>query len=112
MSNIHFNLQSLLEAIDKIADYSHTFENADDFYHDSKSFDASMMQFVVIGEIVIRLDDDYKQSHSTIPWQKVKDFRNIIAHDYFGIDADEIWSIIQNYLLPLRENIKVLLDAC
>ena len=112
MSNIYFNLQSLLEAIDKIDDYSHAFENADDFYHDSKSFDASMMQFVVIGEIVTRLDEDYKTTHRTIPWQKVKDFRNIIAHDYFGIDADEIWSIIQNHLLPLRNRIQLLLEEC
>ncbi len=110
MSNTHFNLQSLLEAIDKIDDYSNTFKNADDFYHDSKSFDASMMQFVVIGEIVTRLDENYKQTHSTIPWQKVKDFRNIIAHDYFGIDADEIWSIIQHHLLPLRKSIQVLIE--
>jgi len=112
MSNIHFNLQSLLEAIDKIDTYSQTFTNADDFYHDSKSFDASMMQFVVIGEIVSRLDENYKQTHSIIPWQKVKDFRNIIAHDYFGIDADEIWSIIQNHLIPLRASIKTLLEEC
>jgi uncharacterized protein with HEPN domain len=112
MSNTHFNLQSLLEAIDKIDTYSQTFTNADDFYHDSKSFDASMMQFVVIGEIVTRLDVNYKQTHSTIPWQKVKDFRNIIAHDYFGIDADEIWSIIQNHLIPLRASIKALLEEC
>jgi uncharacterized protein with HEPN domain len=110
MTHTSFNLRSLLEAIDKIDEYSCTFMNADDFYHDSKSFDASMMQFVVIGEIVSRLDSEYKLSHSVIPWQKVKDFRNIIAHDYFGIDADEIWSIIQNHLLPLRENIQSLLD--
>ena len=112
MSNIQFNLQSLLDAIEKIDTYSHTFLDADDFYHDCKSFDATMMQFVVIGEIVARLDDNYKQTHNTIPWQKVKDFRNIIAHDYFGIDADEIWSIIQNHLLPLRDNIQVLLEKC
>jgi uncharacterized protein with HEPN domain len=36
---------------------------------------------------------------------KIKDFRNIIAHDYFGIDADEIWDIIQNKLLPLKNDI-------
>ncbi|CAA6823549.1 MAG: Unknown protein [uncultured Sulfurovum sp.] len=112
MSNTHFNLQSLLEAIDKIDIYSQTFKTADDFHHDSKSFDASMMQFVVIGEIVTRLDEGYKQTHSTIPWQKVKNFRNIIAHDYFGIDADEIWSIIQNHLIPLRTDIKALLEEC
>jgi uncharacterized protein with HEPN domain len=69
-----------------------------------------MMQFVVIGEIISRLDENFKTSHSEIPWQKIKDFRNIIAHDYFGIDADEIWDIINNKLLPLKSDIKKLIE--
>ena len=109
MSNkIKFELLSLIEAIEKIELYSYEFSDADDFYHDQKSFDASMMQFVVIGEAVNRLDDNYKQHHSEIPWQSIKDFRNIIAHNYFGIDADEIWDIIENKLLPLKAKISLL----
>ncbi|MDD2651962.1 MAG: DUF86 domain-containing protein [Sulfurimonas sp.] len=70
---------------------------------------ALMLQFIVIGEIIFRLDEKFKISHSEIPWQKIKDFRNIIAHDYFGIDADEIWDIINNKLLPLKNDINGLL---
>jgi len=103
MSNIKFDLLAILEALQKIEEYSKDFLDADSFYHDQKSFDASMMQFVVIGEVITRLDDSFKKSHSRIPWQKIKDFRNIIAHDYFGIDADEIRDIIQTKLLPLKK---------
>ena len=110
MSKIQFNLEELLISIQKIETYSADFQNGDDFYHDSKSFDACMMQFVVIGEIISRLDMTYKATHPQIPWQKIKDFRNIIAHDYFGIDADEIWDIINHKLLPLRSDIKSLLE--
>ena len=105
---IKFELLALLEAIEKIELYSHDFSNADDFYHDQKSFDASMMQFVVIGEAINRLDEKYKAQHNEIPWQKIKDFRNIIAHNYFGIDADEIWDIIKIKILPLKEKIAIL----
>jgi len=101
---IEFNLHTFLEAIDKIETYSSDFDNGENFYHDAKSFDASMMQFVVIGEIISRLDEEYKITHSNIPWQKIKDFRNIIAHDYFGIDADEIWSIITLHLIPIKKD--------
>jgi len=112
MSNkIKFDLLSLVEAIDKIELYSKEFCDADSFYHDQKSFDASMMQFVVIGEVISRLDENFKNQHSNIPWQKIKDFRNIIAHDYFGIDADEIWDIIQSKLLPLKDDIQVLVEG-
>lgn len=108
--NTLVNLKMLMEAIEKIENYSSGFNCGDDFYHDSKSFDATMMQFVVIGEVVLRLDDDYKTAHSNIPWQKIKDFRNIIAHDYFGIDADEIWEIIQTKLIPLKSDISKLIQ--
>ncbi|MDF1883963.1 DUF86 domain-containing protein [Sulfurimonas sp. SAG-AH-194-C21] len=109
-NNTRFELLSLLESIDKIKLYSQDFSNADDFYHDQKSFDASMMQFVVIGEVISRLDESFKEEHAEIPWQKIKDFRNIIAHDYFGIDADEIWDIIHGKLLPLNNQIEKLID--
>jgi len=108
--NITFNLHALIESIEKIELYSQDFDDANEFYHDQKSFDASMMQFVVIGEIISRLDEEFKTSHTEIPWQNIKDFRNIIAHDYFGIDADEIWDIINNKILPLKNDINGLLE--
>lgn len=107
--NLRFNLMALIESLEKIQIYSKDFDNADSFYHDQKSFDASMMQFFVIGEVISRLDENFKNTHTHISWQKIKDFRNIIAHDYFGIDADEIWDIIQNKLLPLKEDLQKLL---
>ena len=109
-SKIEFNLRSFVEAIEKIEIYSSDFNNGEDFYHDAKSFDATMMQFVVIGELISRLDEEYKTTHNSIPWQKIKDFRNIIAHDYFGIDADEIWSIITLHLVPLKKSIQELIE--
>jgi len=110
MSNVLLHLEALLESIDKIEVYSIDFEDAEDFYYDSKSFDATMMQFVVIGESISRLDDDFKNKQNQIPWQKIKDFRNIIAHDYFGIDPEEIWDIVNEKLLPLKEQILNLID--
>ncbi len=73
-NNITFNLNALIDSIEKIELYSKEFNDADDFYHDQKSFDASMMQFVVIGEIISRLDETFKASHMDIPWQKIKDY--------------------------------------
>jgi uncharacterized protein with HEPN domain len=110
MSNILLHLDALIESIDKIEQYSCEFNDADELYHDSKSFDAIMMQFVVIGETISRMDEDFKKNQNQIPWQKIKDFRNIIAHDYFGIDADEIWGIIKEKILPLRKDISKIID--
>ncbi|RYA23319.1 hypothetical protein CRU96_08625 [Malaciobacter halophilus] len=112
MSKIKLSLLSILESIEKIENYTKDFSTADDFYHDEKSFDATMMQFVVIGEMISKFDEDFKQKYSHIPWQKVKDFRNIVAHNYFGIDADEIWDIIKNKIKPLKSEIEALISIC
>lgn len=110
MSNNKFNLLAILESIEKIEEYSKDFNDGEDFYYDAKSFDATMMQFVIIGEMITKLDESFKKQHQDIPWIKIKDFRNIIAHDYFGIDSDEIWDIIQTKIKPFKNDILNLLN--
>lgn len=70
MSKVTLSLTSILETIEKIENYTKEFSTADAFYHDEKSFDATMIQFVVIGEMISKLDESFKKEHSNIPWQK------------------------------------------
>lgn len=83
---------------------SEKFANADDFFRDTISFDATMMNFIVIGEMVDKLSYNIiKETEEEIDWYRVKGFRNIIAHNYFGIDAEEVWQIINGSLLKLKD---------
>lgn len=68
------------------------------------------MNFVIIGEAVARLTDKVKAKESQIPWTKIKGFRNIVTHDYFGVDAEEVWQIIKNHLPELEIEIKKILE--
>ncbi len=102
-------LLNMLESIKKIEDYSGRFKNADDFYNETISFDASLMNFIVIGEMVDKLSEKFiHETEGQIDWFKIKGFRNIIAHNYFGIDAEEVWQIIHGTLQELKENIELL----
>ena len=99
-------IMNMIESIEKIQKYSEKFNNADDFYDDSISFDATMMNFIVIGEMVEKLSNELlTETQNQIDWLKVKGFRNIIAHKYFGIDAEEVWQIIQGSLVKLKESL-------
>jgi len=109
LHKIKLSLLSIIEAIDKVELYTSDFDDSEKFYYDQKSFDATMMQFIVIGEMISKLDNSFIESNSNIPWQKIKDFRNIVAHNYFGIDADEIWEIITKRIKPLKEDISIIL---
>ena len=104
-------LKSILEAISKISKYTGRFQNQDDFYNDEEAFDASLMNFIIIGEMVSKLSDDFKNIHNQTDWNRIKDFRNLVAHDYIGIDAEEVWQIITNDLPKLETDILGMLKA-
>ncbi|HPM03411.1 MAG: DUF86 domain-containing protein [Bacteroidales bacterium] len=103
-------LESILEAIDRITEYTSGIKTADDFDKDYRNFDATMMNFVVIGEMIDKISDEFKKKHPEIEWVKIKGFRNIVAHDYFGIDAEEVWQIIKTKIPTLKSDIRLLLD--
>jgi uncharacterized protein with HEPN domain len=106
----HHCLESILEAIDRIIEYTTGIKSADDFNNDYRNFDATMMNFVVIGEMIDKLSDEFKKNHPEVEWIKIKGFRNIVAHDYFGIDAEEVWQIIKTKIPTLQSDIRLLLD--
>jgi uncharacterized protein with HEPN domain len=105
----HHCLESIIEATDRIIEYTSGINSADDFNNDYRNFDATMMNFVVIGEMVDKLSNDFKKKHNKIEWIKIKGFRNIVAHDYFGIDAEEVWQIIKSKIPKLKADIQGLL---
>ena len=102
----HANLLAILDAAGKILRFTEDHTDADTFYEDQRTFDAVLMNFVLIGETVSKLSDELKHENDHIPWQKIKGFRNMIAHDYFGVDAEEVWQIVQNSLPELEIELK------
>ena len=103
---LEFFIIDILIAIDKIKRYSKDFKNADDFYYDEKSFDATMRELQIIGEATKHLINSNLLDKS---FRVIVDFRNLIVHEYFGIDKDEIWQIVTNNLYNFEEEILKLL---
>lgn len=95
-------LMAMLEAIEKIERFSSHLNSWEELKADEKTFDACLMNFVVIGESVLRLDSNFTTLNAKVEWHKIKGFRNLIAHDYFGIDVEEVWDIIVNKIPQLK----------
>ncbi|MBK8352604.1 MAG: DUF86 domain-containing protein [Chitinophagales bacterium] len=104
------NLLSILDSISKIEIYTQDISNEDELFGDTESFDAVLMNFIVIGEMVVRLSDEFTNHYNSIDWFKIKGFRNIVAHDYFGVDAKEVWNIIQLHLPKLKTDIGIIIQ--
>ena len=104
------NLEAGLDAIRKIESFIQGIGNADQFFEDEMVFDATLMNFVVIGEVVDKVSANTQKRYPEIPWPQIKSFRNIIAHTYFGVDAEEVWQIIHNDLPVFKDQIHKILE--
>ncbi len=95
-------LRTMLESVEKIERFSLNIRSWQDLKMDEKTFDACLMNFVIIGESVLRLESSFIETNRHMEWHKIKGFRNLIAHDYFGIDVEEVWDIITNKIPQLK----------
>jgi len=86
-------LRDIVDSIIAIEDFTKglMFEQ---FREDRKTFSATIREFEVIGEGVGKLSDDIKEKYPNSLYQDIKDFRNKLIHEYFGIDAEIVWNTI------------------
>jgi uncharacterized protein with HEPN domain len=106
--NYKVYLDDMEEASNKIEEYCLNL-SFEDFVNDVKTIDAVIMNLAIIGEAVRNIPDEIKDNHSEIEWVKIAALRNIIIHEYFGINLKIIWNIVKIKLPILKETITELL---
>ena len=91
-------LEDIRDSLKNIEDFTTgmTFEM---YQSDLKTKHAVERNFEIIGEAVGRLPVAYKKVHPHIEWRIMKDFRNFMVHEYFGVDDQIVWDTIK-YKLP------------
>ena len=72
--------------------------------------DAVVRNLQVLAESTQRISDGVKTHYPDTEWQAISGFRNILVHDYLGLDLKLIWSVIENRLSPLRFEIEKMLE--
>jgi uncharacterized protein with HEPN domain len=66
----------------------------DQFLHDERSQSAVLHALIVLGEISSRVEDQTQISLRAVPWHRIRGMRNRLAHDYNGVDIDEVWRTV------------------
>ncbi len=99
----------MLETIDKVFLFTSDLKDEQAFEMDIESFDATMMNFIVLGEAVGKLSEEFKENQINIDWRKIYAFRNLLAHNYFGIYPAEVWEIIKKHLPKLKNDLLAIL---
>jgi uncharacterized protein with HEPN domain len=96
--------EDIVLSIEKIEEYVSGM-SYDDFLDDSKTVDAVIRNFEVIGEAAKNISQDIKDLHPDFPWLEMYLMRNKISHEYFGIDHEIIWDVIKNHLPQNKKQI-------
>ncbi len=97
-------LRDVLEAIDRIQKYTPTGRDA--FESDELIQVWVVHHIQIIGEALRRISDSLRNGHPEIPWTQIIAMRNILTHDYLGINMSEVWSTVEQDLPDLKGKIE------
>lgn len=103
-------LDDMLQSAQRIKKYTSNLDY-EAFLSDDMTIDAVVRNFEIIGEAANRIDQDFRDNNPEIEWNRIRGFRNRIVHDYFGIDYEIVWSIIESYLDELIDWLNTIIDS-
>lgn len=94
-------LDDMISGCVKIAQYTQGMTQAD-FIGDNKTYDAVVRNLEIIGEAAKHVPDEARATMPGINWRGAAGLRDMLAHDYFGIDDDILWDVIVNKIPELQ----------
>lgn len=104
MRDYELYLDDILKAAKRIAKYIKGF-TLEKLKKDSLVVDGVVRNLEIIGEAAKNIPTNIKDKYPDIEWKKIAGLRDILAHEYFGVDLEVLWDIIQNKLPVLRKQI-------
>ena len=100
-------LQHILDAIDKVNEYVSV--GYKEFMARSHWQDATMRQLEIIGEATKRLSDKIRNDHPEVPWRRIAGLRDVLTHDYMGVDLEAVWEVTQQNVPDLERKVRDIL---
>jgi Uncharacterized conserved protein len=104
-----FYFEDVLESIEKIRRYVDK-ASFDEFLENEMLIDAVVRNLEIIGEAAAHVTPETRIKYPDVEWKKVVGLRNILIHNYSGVDLEIVWDIIKNRLDPLEAKVRQALN--
>jgi uncharacterized protein with HEPN domain len=103
-------LGDIQEAVRRARSYTegHSYEQ---FLADTKTQDAVIRSLEILGEATKKLSPALRERHPAIPWTGMAGLRDKLIHDYFGVNIDIVWQIVQDQLPELAVQVEAALEG-
>jgi len=101
-------LRDILEAIDKIVRYAA--RGREEFEKNELIQNWFIRHLQIIGEAARALPQDLREGDQRIPWSKIIGMRHILTHDYFEIDTEVVWKVVERDLPAVKKEVEVILQ--
>lgn len=102
-------LRHILDSVMLIENYTRNL-SFEEFEKDRKTIDAVIRNFEIIGEASSKLPKEFREKYPEIPWKSIIGLRNVLIHDYFGVDVVAVWENIRQKLPELEQQIKSIIE--
>ena len=102
-------ITDILDCIARIERYTRGFA-FEDFRADNKTVDSVLRNLEIIGEAARYVPQEIQTRYPQIPWKEMQAIRNIVIHEYHGVNLEIIWQTVQENLPPIVPLLQQILD--
>ena len=101
-------LRHMLDAIQKIESYVAV--GYEGFMSATHWQDAVIRQLEILGEATKRLSAEFRAQHDEVAWRRIAGLRDVLIHDYMGVDLGAVWEVTQQHLPVLKDQLTLILE--